>query len=189
MATESPKPPWVIRRERIRTALVRRLAEDERVLAEGAAHDRSPRMDGEGGEDHAYMLVTPLRIVWSVSQGVLSLRFDAVAAAEEASFAHRWYLRLRHERIRRPERYRNLPWDLPAHVGLLRRAHRVGRETVFQFSRRDTEAAKAIRARVPPPRHTPDLALRRPARGTRGSGLIRIDPPAGKQPPEGRSIH
>jgi hypothetical protein len=121
---------------------------DEELLAEGQAHDYSPRTEGPG-HSHTYLLVTSRRIVGSSFSDMWSLPFDQVLRAEEAAWKHRWAMRLRHRQIQRKERpSRPLPWDIPRHFRRRRWAPLVGRETILEFSRRDTEAAKAIRSRL-----------------------------------------
>jgi hypothetical protein len=120
----------------------------EVVLAEGRAHDWSPTLEGPPNVD-VFLVVTAERILGSWSPVVWSLPFDRVLGAEEATQKHRYAMRLRHTKIERHDPVgRPLPWDLPRHLRCRRWASRSGRETVLAFSRRDTEAATAIRSRL-----------------------------------------
>lgn len=129
-------------RRLLRRRLLSTLPRGEDVLAEGRLR---------GG--FTYVLVTPRRVVVAESGRDVSLPFERITGAEEiVEETHRYALRLEHRAIRRPRdrllRRRVFPWDLAAHWRSLRRWRRQRHETVLRFSRRDTEAATAVRERV-----------------------------------------
>jgi hypothetical protein len=135
MSPPKRKPPAIDKRTKVRKRLHGVLAEGEELLAEGTTIP---------GKD--FLLVTSRRILWERPGGVLSLPFDRVVGAREEIFdSHRYRIRLAHEQIEIPLEKRPLPWDVPAHIRHFRRRHKARRETVLSFSRRDTQAARAIR--------------------------------------------
>jgi hypothetical protein len=133
---------WMARslelRDRKRRRLLRLLNPDEQLEGEGAT------IPGK-----ELLLVTPRRLVIEAPGGVLSIPFDHVTGAREEVFdTHRYRLRLEHQPIGVPPEKRPLPWDLPAHINRMRRRRRQKRETVLEFSRRETVAAAAIRRQL-----------------------------------------
>jgi hypothetical protein len=125
-------------RDRKRRRLLRLLDPDEQVEGEGTT------IPGK-----KLLLVTSRRLVIEAPRGILSLPFDHVTGAREEVFdTHRYRLRLEHQPIGLPPEKRPLPWDLPAHISRMRRRRRQKRETVLEFSRRETLAAAAIRRQL-----------------------------------------
>jgi hypothetical protein len=125
-------------RDRERWRLLRLLEPDEQVKGEGAT------IPGK-----QLLLVTSRRLVIGAPGGILSIPFDHVTGAREEVFdTHRYRLRLQHQPITVPPEQRPLPWDLPAHIRQIRRRSRLKRETVLEFSRRETIAADAIRRQL-----------------------------------------
>jgi hypothetical protein len=134
--------------------LVGRLEPGERVLARGRAfepHDAlgfelSMVISGPG----CAVVVTEHRVLW-LSGGedqrwVRSLPFALVRSCTEITQAHRYALVLDHQRMDRLQR-------VPAHQMLWwswgdAEAVRPATSSVLAFSRRDTEAARAIRSRL-----------------------------------------
>lgn len=133
------------RRERARSSLREELGPGEPVLAEGAAH----WWFRDGAEFHAYLFVTPDRLLWTDDRSagrVWSLPLEAVTGCSEQGQAHRYILRLRHgplERVEHGHRWRFLWWTWGNADRRYRRT-----DTTFMFSRRDTEAARALRTEL-----------------------------------------
>jgi hypothetical protein len=133
--------------------LVARLEPGERVLARGRAFepraalrfDLATVISGPG----CAVAVTEHRVLWvsrDDQRWVRSLPFALVTSYTEITQAHRYALALDHQRIDR------LQW-LPAHQVLWwswgnAEAVRPVTSSALAFSRRDTEAARAIRGRL-----------------------------------------
>jgi hypothetical protein len=114
----------------------------ESMVAEGTAH----WWQREGAEFHAYLLVTPERILWTDDLGpspVWTLPFALMTGYLEEYQTHRYILRLVHSPLERLEhapshRFLWWSWGNAEHPQIRTR-------TTFMFSRRDTGAAEAIR--------------------------------------------
>src|SRR5918996_754796 len=133
--------------------LVARLEPGERVRARGRTFepgdalgfDLATVISGPG----CAVVVTERRVLWvgrDDQRWVRSLRLDLVSSYTEITQAHRYALALDHQRIDR------LQW-VPAHRLLwwswgTAEAVRFVTSSVLAFSRRDTEAARAIRSRL-----------------------------------------
>jgi hypothetical protein len=122
--------------------LAAELGPAEPMAAEGTAH----WWQRERAEFHAYLLVTPERILWTDDFGpspVWTLPFTLMTGYLEEYQTHRYILRLMHspvERLEHGNRWRFLWWTWGNADRRYRRT-----ETTFMFSRRDTEAAGALR--------------------------------------------
>ncbi len=133
-----------------REALIALLAPDDRVLAEGSVHGGVPGDERRVADRQKldYALVTPERLVWTHGRANnSSLRFDQIVEWGEAiGPGHRYALYLRHEPITAliwvPAR-RLFHWTWGnAEAEVTRRQSAIG------FSRRDTDAAVALRERL-----------------------------------------
>jgi len=122
----------------------------EQVLATGRCEDITEWGDiGKGGTGWTYAMVTNRRLRWIPRvrpEYEASLVLDDVVAVEERSEAHRYAIRLKHQPIVRPR------WG-PAHRFLMFRwGNSVTsdplKRTELAFSRRDTEAARAMRRQL-----------------------------------------
>lgn len=129
--------------ERCRSVLSAALLKDEMVIAEGRANER------HAGSGYLYLVVTNDRILWTdyvTPARISALAFADVTAFREEYESHRYFLRMRHEPVRRLERapkHRVLWFEWGNTMQL-----QEGRETHFLFSRRDTRAARTIRERL-----------------------------------------
>jgi hypothetical protein len=124
------------------------LVPDEIVLAVGRCEDITLQGSIDaGGAAWTFIMVTNLHVRWVPHcrpPFEASLAFEDVIASFERSRAHRYAISLRHAAIKRPHR-------VPAHRFLMfswGNAVRIVRftRTDFAFSRRDTTAARALRA-------------------------------------------
>jgi hypothetical protein len=112
---------------------------DEEVVARGLASEYR-----SGGNE--YLLVTARRLLWvpvGLPRWGAELDLDDVAAWAEGTQYHRWGLLLKHrpiERLAHAPEHRVLWWAWGDTEELRRQE-----ETRFMFSRRDTDAAVAIR--------------------------------------------
>ena len=122
---------------------------NEQVLAVGRCEDitESGSID-QGGAAWTYLMVTNRRVRWVPhSLGLeASLDFDDVTAVSERSVRHRYAIALEHAPLTRPH------WA-PAHRFLFLEwgnavVNRPVTRTEFAFSRRDTEAALALREQL-----------------------------------------
>jgi len=142
--TGPKRDPWA----RERAELEARLRPGEREHARGRTHWlEPPRL--LGGSTYDFLLVTDRRLLWSGWGGPIhELTLDAVRSAADGTYLHRYTLVLTHDPVERTE------WA-PAHRLLWFRwgnttEKRLRRTTTFAFSRRDTEAAAALRDRLEP---------------------------------------
>jgi hypothetical protein len=127
-----------------------RLEPDEQVVAVGRCEDVTDRGDvDQGGAGWTLVMVTDRHLRW-VPQ--VSLRFetavdlDDVAEALEQTSAHRYAMTLHHAPVRALR-------QVPAHRFLMfewgnATAVRTMKRTVLAFSRRDTDAARALREQL-----------------------------------------
>jgi len=120
------------------------------VVAVGRGQDITLRGDiDEGGAAWTFVMVTDRYLRWvpgSRLRYATALDLDAVTEALERSSAHRYAISLRHPAIRA---LRNVPthrlFGYPSgDVDAVREL----RMTTFAFSRRDTAAARALRAEL-----------------------------------------
>jgi hypothetical protein len=127
--------------------LRRGLEPNEHVTAVGRAEDVTARGGiDSGGAAWTFVMVTDQHLRW-VPHGRLryatDVDLDDVTGALERSNAHRWAIRLRHGTVRAlrdvpKHRFLTYQWgNIDAVVPL--------RFTTLAFSRRDTEAARALR--------------------------------------------
>ena len=124
-----------------------RLEADERVIAVGRAEDITLRGDIDaGGAAWTFVMVTDRYLRWVPycrPRYVTAVRLDDVTDALDRTSAHRYAIRLRHATIRAlrdvPKyRFLGFQWGNTDAVRLLRM-------TTLAFSRRDTQAARALR--------------------------------------------
>lgn len=127
-----------------------RLEPDERVVAVGRAEDITLRGDiDSGGAAWTFIMVTDRSVRWVPFcrlQYVTALGLDDVTGALERTSAHRYAVRLRHETIqavRRVPKRRVLGYEW-GNTDAIRTLHM----TTLAFSRRDTEAARALREQL-----------------------------------------
>ena len=147
-------PPWIVslrQRLSICDATVRaHLDPGEDVLAVGRCEDITERGSIEaGGAAWTYAMVTDRRLRW-VPRGDLrfeaSLDLDDVTSASERSLAHRYSIAMEHAPLARAHArpaHRFLVFGWGNAVGPATFVH-----TALAFSRRDTEAAEALRAQL-----------------------------------------
>ena len=165
------------RLERCEAHLRARLEPDERVIALGRCLDIKALGDiDSGGAAWTFVMVTDRRLRWVPRVRLryeTNVDLDGVTAVFEQTSAHRYAMALHHAPVRALR-------EVPAHRFLWfqwgnAEAVRVLLVTTLAFSRRDTEAARALRAELDrrgiepkviaspprPPRRGPYLMLRR----------------------------
>ena len=156
-----------------------RLEPKERVIAVGRAEDITLRGDiDSGGAGWTFVMVTGRRLRWVPDcrlQYVTSVDLDDVTGALDQTSAHRYAITLHHAKTRALR-------NLPAHRFLWFRwgnadAARTLDNTRLAFSRRDTDAARALRAQLARrgivPKSIPSPPRRRPDR--RAYQLLRTE--------------
>jgi len=126
-----------------------RLEPDERVVAVGRCEDVTDRGSVEGGAGWTFVMVTDRHLRWVPG---VSLRFetavdlDDVTDALEQISAHRYAMTMHHAPVRAlrrvpAHRFMTFRWGNATAVLTMRR-------TRLAFSRRDTEAARALREQL-----------------------------------------
>jgi hypothetical protein len=127
-----------------------RLEPDERVVAVGRCEDVTDRGGvDQGGAGWTFVMVTDRHLRWLPE---VSLRFetavnlDDVAEALEQISAHRYAMTLRHAPVRAlrrvpAHRFLTFEWGNATVLRTLKR-------TMLAFSRRDTDAARALREQL-----------------------------------------
>ena len=125
------------------------LEPDEHVVAVGRCEDVTDRGSVEGGAGWTFVMVTDRHVRWVPG---VSLRFetalalDDVTQAFEQISAHRYALTLHHAPVRAlrrvpAHRFMTFRWGNATAVLTMTR-------TMLAFSRRDTEAARALRKQL-----------------------------------------
>src|SRR5438309_4253462 len=137
--------------EPTRQALLARVADGERVLAQGRV-DELERGGAPSGSTYDYIVVTDKRLLvgkhalGSDRSRDFDIDLDAIVSHAEHLEGHRWFIHLRHSRVTRI-RHRakhNLLW---MHWG--NDSYPVPEsDTVLHFSSRETAAAKALREQL-----------------------------------------
>ena len=141
--------PMLAKRARFDADFMARLQPSEQVLAKGTCYDVTEQGD-EGTVGLCQMIVTDRRVLWTPAIHFTFLASLPLADIETGSETmvdtHRYVIRLSHKPLDRPR-------DAPAHnLMLFKWGNKVVvrrfRTTGFRFSRRDTAAAKALRAEL-----------------------------------------
>jgi hypothetical protein len=126
-----------------------RLEPDEHVVAVGRCGDVTDRGSVEGGAGWTFVMVTDRHLRWVPG---VSLRFETAVALDDVTqafeqiSAHRYAMTLHHAPVRALRR-------VPAHRFMTFRwgnatAVRTLKRTMLAFSRRDTDAARALREQL-----------------------------------------
>jgi len=141
--------PMLAKRARFDADFMARLETGEQAVAKGTCYDVTEQGDGTG-VGLCQMIVTDRRVLWTPAIDFTFLAslplVDIETASETTVDTHRYVIRLSHEPLDRPR-------HAPAHNLLLfewgnKVVVRRFRTTGFRFSRRDTAAAKAMRAEL-----------------------------------------
>ncbi len=163
--------------DRAREVLGSALEDDEDVLAWGRADHLLDISEAPGGSGYTFLGITATRIVWTSLLQPRSpsiLLFSSLVSWSAGDYLQRWVVALRHAPVRRPEhvpRRRFLRWEWGNAEVLVERT-----ETIFEFSRRETAAARRLRERLQVligPEDAP-LSFRPGTREARTAGSRRI---------------
>jgi len=149
------------------------LEPDEHVIAVGRCEDITLQGDiDSGGAGWTLVMVTDRHIRW-VPHGLLrfatAVDLDDVDEAIERTSAHRYAITLRHTKV---HALRLVPDPLRRLSGGEKEAVRELEATRLAFSRRDTEAARALRAQLADRRVIPTVIPSPPRKPTRGTGSL-----------------
>ena len=137
--------------EPTRRALLARVVEGERLLAQGRL-DEIERGRAPSGSTYDYIVVTDKRLLvgkralGSDRSRDFDIDLDAIGSYSEHLEGHRWFIHLRHDpvtRVRQRTKH-NLLW---MHWGS-EWSPVAERDTVLHFSGRETAAAKALREQL-----------------------------------------
>ncbi len=137
------------------TEVRKHLEPGERVLAVGRCEDITEVHGPErGGTASAYVMITTQRLRWVPHSHLdyeASLDLDEVTAFTERTLAHRYTISLRHPPVERRRMVPDERFPLEWRVHLRAKGHLRGdgrsplSRTELAFSRRDTQAARALR--------------------------------------------
>lgn len=132
--------------DRAKARLSVSLEPDERVVAWGRVDALRSPSEVPRGSAYSFIAVTPSRVLWIGHECVETLPFDIVSSFSDGLYQHRYVLLLHHATTTRIEwvpKHRVLWWEWGNASAAL-----PATEVAFEFSRANTEAAKAIRSQL-----------------------------------------